>query len=340
MQNRLFTLFDIPFPSYFFLLLAGVLFCTAIGTLWAKRVGQDPDVIVDLGLMGLLVGVIGARVMHVLVDGYFWDYVHLCSNPSLVEWKITRAECLRDQYAEGWLFGIGSHPHGPLGNWDAVKEVCRPVVPATLSGRIDLCMSWAKFWAGGLTYYGGFIGGTAAAWYLLRRDRFPFWKAADMAAIAIPVGIGFGRMGCLLAGCCFGKPHGGHLGLVFPPRSPASEFQHRIGLIDSPFQASLSVHPTQIYESAAAFTISAICALYVHGRKRYDGQVFFSFLGLYAFARFMLEFLRSDDRGGVLGLSTSQWIGLGMLGVAFAAHRWFAARAENRPTPPVALKSA
>jgi phosphatidylglycerol:prolipoprotein diacylglycerol transferase len=340
MQSRLFTFLDIPFPSYFFLLLVGVLFATAMGSVWAKRVGQDPDVIVDLGLMGMLVGVIGARILHVLADGYFWDYVHLCTDPAVVEWKITRAECLRDQFSDGWLFGIGSHPHAPLGNWDEAKQVCRPIVPEGLGGRIDLCMSWAKFWAGGLTYYGGFIGGTAAAWYLLKRDRFPFLKAADMAGITISTAIGFGRMGCLLAGCCFGKPHAGHLGLVFPPNSAASEFQHRTGLIDSPFLASLPVHPTQIYESAACFAIAAVLLLYVHGRKRYDGHVFLAFLALYALARFALEFWRSDDRGGFLGLSTSQLISLALFAVAVAAHRLFVSRAENRATPPAALSSA
>lgn len=331
MQSRLFTLLDIPFPSYFFLLLAGFLFATTMGAVWAKRVGQNPDVVVDLGLAGILMGVLFARLMHVLADGYFWDYVHLCTDPSRVEWKVTQAECLRDQYVEGWLFGIGSQPHGPLGTWNAAKQVCVPIVPSDTWGRVDLCLAWAKFWSGGLTYYGGFIGGTIGAWYLLKRDRFPFWKAADMAGMVIPVGLGFGRMGCLLAGCCFGKPWASRFALSFPPQSPASEFQHRVHLLQSPMEPSLPVHPTQIYESAASFAISALLIFYVHGRKRYDGQVFVAFLALYAVARFTLEFWRSDDRGGFLALSTSQWIGVGLVAAAFAAHRVLAMRAEIAP---------
>jgi phosphatidylglycerol---prolipoprotein diacylglyceryl transferase len=331
MQSRLFTLFDVPFPSYFFLLLSGVLFATAMGAVWAKRIGQDPDVIVDLGLAGLLMGVAGARILHVIADGYFWDYFHLCTDPSRVEWKITRAECLRDQYLEGWLFGLGGQAHGPLGAWDAVKQVCKPIVPADALGKVDLCMSWAKFWSGGLTYYGGFIGGSLGAWFLLKRDRFPFWKASDMAGMVIPIGIGFGRMGCLLAGCCFGKNWHSHWALSFPPHSPASEFQHRAGLLESPFEPSLPVHPTQIYESAACFGIAALLILYVHGRKRYDGQVFLAFVALYAAARFVLEFWRSDDRGQLIGLSTSQLIGLGLVAAAVASHRILAMRAEVAP---------
>jgi phosphatidylglycerol:prolipoprotein diacylglycerol transferase len=80
------------------------------------------------------------------------------------------------------------------------------------------------------------------------------------------------------------------------------------------------VHPTQVYESFAALMISAFCILYVQGRKRYDGQVFVTFLALYAATRFVIEYFRSDDRGGWLFFSTSQWIGIGMLAAAAAIH--------------------
>jgi phosphatidylglycerol:prolipoprotein diacylglycerol transferase len=113
-----------------------------------------------------------------------------------------------------------------------------------------------------------------------------------------------------------------------------------VGLIDSPFDASLPVHPTQLYECAAVFAITAVLLLYVHGRKRYDGHVFFAFLGLYAIARFLLEFFRSDDRGAFLGLSTSQLISVALLAIAFAGHRWFLSRSELRLSATPALKSA
>ena len=297
MQGRLFTLFEIPFPSYFVLLLTGFLFATIAGALWAKRVGQDPDVVVDLGLAMLLAGVVGARLLHVIADGYFMDYVHLCTDPSKVDWKVTRDECLSPRYA---------------GVWDAAKSVCHPT-------ETD-CFAWAKFWAGGLTYYGGFLGASAAAWYLMKRDRFPFWKAADMAGMVIPIGLGFGRMGCLLAGCCFGTPTSARWAMTFPSHSPASESQFKAGLLGSPFESSLPVHPTQVYESLASFAIAAVLILFLHGRKRYDGQIFLGFVALYALARFVIEFFRSDDRGGLLGLSTSQLIGLGLVAAVVGVH--------------------
>lgn len=297
MHPELFDLAGISFPSYFVFLLTGFLVATAVGALWARRIGENPDCIVDLGLAMLLAGVAGARILHVLVDGYFWDYVHLCTDPAKVDWPMDQGECLSAAVA---------------GRWDAAKGVCHP--------QVADCFAWAKFWAGGLTYYGGLIGASFAAWYLLKRDRFPFWKAADMAGITIPLGLAFGRMGCLFAGCCFGSPCSLPWAISFPWHSPASEEQFRDHLIPTVRQWSLPVHPTQIYESAASLAIAIFCALWLHSRKRYDGQVFAASLALYAVARFVVEFFRRDDRGGLVGLSTSQLLGIAMLGVALAIH--------------------
>jgi phosphatidylglycerol:prolipoprotein diacylglycerol transferase len=304
-RPELFRVFDVAFPAYFLLLLSGFVFATAIGTLWARRIGHDPDVVVDLGLACLLMGVVGGRLMHVVADGYFWDYVHLCTDPSKVDWKVEQALCAT-RYK---------------GVWDAAKGVCHPV-------ETD-CLAWAKFWAGGLTYYGGFIGASLMAIGLLKRDRFPFWKAADMAAFAIPVGLGFGRIGCLLAGCCFGLRSESSFAMSFPPHSPASEAQFKLKELASVRDWSHPVQPMQIYESAMSLGVAAFCLLWLHGRKRYDGQVFVAFLGLYALGRFVLEIWRADDRGGIAGLSTSQLVGIGMVAVAVAIHR----RLGGKPAP-------
>ncbi|MEB2313481.1 MAG: prolipoprotein diacylglyceryl transferase [Sorangiineae bacterium] len=314
MHGQLFSLFGVGFPSYFVLLLTGFIFATAVGALWARRIGQDPDVVVDLGLAMLLAGVAGARILHVLADGYFWDYVHLCTGPlDKIDWSITQAECLSPSYG---------------GAWDAAKNVCHPT-------QTD-CFAWAKFWAGGLTYYGGLIGATVAAWYLMKRDRFPFWKAADMAGLTIPIGLGFGRMGCLLAGCCFGKVwEGGPLAMVFPSHSPASEMQYQQHLIGSPLFESLPVYPTQVLESLGSLLIAVLLIWYLHGRKRYDGQIFLAFIALYAILRFVLEFFRDDARGGALGLSTSQLIGLALVAAVVVLHRALVARVTGG-SPPAA----
>lgn len=306
MRPQLFTFLEIGFPAYFVLLVTGFLFATMMGAMWARRIGEDPDVVIDLGLAMLLAGVVGGRLLHVVADGYFWDYVHLCTGDvQLVDWHITENECISPNYK---------------GTWDAARGVCHPSQAHGALERIDQCLTWAKFWAGGLAYYGGFLGASVGAWFLLKRDRFPFWKAADMAGFAVPVGLVFGRMGCLLAGCCFGVQSSSPLALVFPERSPASEWQAKAGLLPSRFVPSLPVLPTQIFESAACLGIAAFCLLWLHPRKRYDGQVFVAFMALYALARFVLEFFRSDDRGGLVGLSTSQLIGVGLAALAGWLH--------------------
>jgi phosphatidylglycerol:prolipoprotein diacylglycerol transferase len=300
----LFSLFGYDVSSYMLLIAVGFVFATAMGALWVRRVGQNPDVIVDLGLASVVAGLVGARLLHVFADGYFWDYVHLCTDPSRVSWPVLKSECL------GRLDGI----------WDAQASVCHPQ-------RAD-CWSWAQIWGGGLTFYGGFVAATIAAWWLFRRDRFPFWKGVDMGGMMVPIGLGLGRLGCVMVGCCFGRTCDLPWALTFPSHSPASEWQFRQKLLATPIDESLPVHPTQLYESLAAFAIAAITILYVQGRKRYDGQVFVAFCVLYAVSRFVIEFWRSDDRGGLLWLSTSQWIGIAMLLVGLGIHY---GRAWRRP---------
>ncbi len=316
MQPRLFTFFDFPVPSYFIFLVTGFMLATACGALWAKRIGHDPDVVVNLGISMLIAGVIGARLAHVLFDGFFWDYVHLCSEPAKVAWRISREECLAPAPGD-CLFGGGGEVTGV---WDAAARVCRP--------RAADCWAWANIMAGGLTYYGGFIGASAVAVWQLGRDRFPFWRAADMAGMFVPLGLGYGRMGCLLAGCCFGRTCDLPWALRFPAHSPAVDKQVELGLLHSTFERSLPVHPTQIYESLGCLVLAAVFILRLHRRKRYDGQVFLAFVAGYATLRFLLEFLRNDDRGGWLGLSTSQIIGIALVGLSLSIQ----ARVKRRHT--------
>lgn len=305
MHPELFRLFGISFPSYVVLLISGFLFSTALGAIWARRIGEDADVIVDLGLCTLLAGGAGARILHVIADGYFWDYVHMCTAPALVDWPIDKGECVSSAFR---------------GIWDPVRGVCHP--------RSADCFAWAEFWTGGFTYYGGLVGGSIAAWFLLRRDRFPFWKAADMAGFAVPLGLVFGRLGCLMAGCCFGAACALPWAVSFPAGSSASEQQFKSHELANSHMWSLPVHPTQLYESLVCWILAAVCLVWIHPRKKYDGQVFAASIALYAAARCALEVFRRDDRGGFAGLSTSQLLGVALIPCAAAVH--FGRRGASR----------
>lgn len=280
-------LFGEPIPAYFTLLMMGFALATMQAVRWAKRSGFDHEVIIDLGLVAVIAGVLGGRLLHVVADGYFWDYVHLCTDPSLVIWKVVESssECAS-------LDGV----------WDTAGGACH--------AQARDCFAWAKFWNGGLAYYGGLIAATVAGVWFLRREGFPLGHGVDAVGAALPLGIVFGRLGCYFGGCCFGVHTDGPLGVVFPAYSPASETHYRAGLLASKALPSLPVHPTQLYEALGCLLIGGVLTFAVHPRKRFHGQVLLLFLGAYAVLRFLIEYLRADERGALLGLSTSQFIGV------------------------------
>lgn len=285
MRPTLFEIFGQPAPAYFTLLLVGFALATWIGAKLSKRMGLDYDTYIDLGLFSVIMGVIGARALHVIADGYFWDYVYWCIDPTKVEWQITQSQCTQAE-----------------GIWNAAKQICEP------AGRD--CFAWAAFWRGGLAYYGGLIAASAFGVWFLIKEKFPLYKGIDFAGMGICVGLFFGRMGCFLGGCCFGVQTDHAFGLRFPPWSPASESQWKAGLLPAPHLESFAVHPTQLYEALGCLLIAAFLMLIAHPRKRFDGQVMLLFLGLYSVLRFVLEYWRADDRGELFGLSTSQLIGI------------------------------
>jgi phosphatidylglycerol:prolipoprotein diacylglycerol transferase len=300
------SLFGESIPAYFVMLMAGFATATMLAARMAKQQHLDHEVIIDLALLSLLGGVIGARILHVFADGYFWDYVHLCTNPDLVVWPSV---------------GSANECQQLAGRWDVAAHACHAVTRD--------CFAWAEFWNGGLAYYGGLVFASITGILFLRREKFPVGKGVDFVGAVIPLGICFGRMGCFLGGCCFGLPSRSPLALSFPAGSPASYEQAELGLIADKMLPSLPVHPTQLYESIGCLAIAAWLLLRVHPRKRFDGEVMLLFLLAYAVLRFGLEYLRADDRGALFGLSTSQWIGLLIAGGCAALWRPLARRSER-----------
>jgi len=150
----------------------------------------------------------------------------------------------------------------------------------------------------GFVFYGGFAAGAAAFFLYCRRHNLDFLKAADRFAPALPLAHAFGRLGCFLAGCCYGRPTGGHFGAVFT--DPMCEVQ--------PNYLGVPLHPAQLYEAAGNFIIfGGLVWLSRRGKVRPGGTLFAAYVLAYSVLRFATEFFRGDDRGGAwLGLSPAQ----------------------------------
>lgn len=189
------------------------------------------------------------------------------------------------------------------------------------------------FSRGGLVWYGGFIGGVVAFTWQVRRRGLPMATLFDTAAPGLALAYAFGRMGCFLVGDDYGLPTDGPLGMVFPRDaaipSTAGYLRSVGGEIPSgvPDAALVPVHPTQLYEIAAALAIFAVLRAASRRLALAPGRLFAMYLALYGVERFLIEFLRAKDDRLLIGLSTSQFVSLALIGAA--AYVW-----TRRRKPP------
>jgi phosphatidylglycerol:prolipoprotein diacylglycerol transferase len=152
----------------------------------------------------------------------------------------------------------------------------------------------------GGVFYGGLIAAVVVALIYLRRHKLPLWTTTDVFAPGIALGHVVGRMGCLLAGCCFGRPTSVPWAVTF--RDPAAAVN-----VGTPL--GIPLHPTQLYEAAAELLILAFLLLWERRGRPFPGRTFWSYMLLYGVSRFIIEFYRGDPRGMVFdALSTSQFV--------------------------------
>ncbi len=288
---------EVVFPAYFTLLTVGFALAILLSHREAGRQGIDQGKILDFNLYMVLFGVLGARVLHVVADGHLMEYLNTCLAPELVRMAGNMpGQCTTDAQC------------GPLNLCNTAAGHCHP--PRD-------CLLALKVWRGGLTYYGGFLFAAAFGLFYIKKHNLPRWKVGDLAGFGLPLGLFWGRMGCFLNGCCFGKVTDGALGMVFPRGGAAWRHQLRAGVIQAGALAPHPVHPTQLYSALTNLGIFFICYFVIRPRKRFDGAVFWWFVILYTVSRSALEFLRDDDRGVLWGvLSTSQLISIPLIGAA------------------------
>ena len=194
--------------------------------------------------------------------------------------------------------------------------------------------AWLDF-GGGIVAYGGFLGGTLGAGLAFARTPAGFLRYADVVSPGVALGIGLTRIGCFLNGCDFGMPTARAWGVRFPRDrvlgpglpvgwSPAWEQHYRTGAslggetVTAASAWSLPVHPTQLYESALGLALFVLL-LALRRRRPFPGAVFLALVAGYGLGRAAIEAFRGDAlRGLVLGLPTSQFLGLATAALALS----------------------
>ncbi len=150
----------------------------------------------------------------------------------------------------------------------------------------------------GFVVYGGVMGGALTTYIICKIKKLKFVDYFDLMLPSVALAQAFGRIGCFLAGCCYGRETESFIGITFTH----SDFAPN----------GVKLLPTQLISSAGMFIISAVLFLYARKERR-AGRVGALYMILYSIGRFLVEFLRNDYRGEVGFLSTSQFISLFIL---------------------------
>jgi len=152
----------------------------------------------------------------------------------------------------------------------------------------------------GGVFYGGLIAAVTVALVYIWRHRMPMWTTTDVFAPGIALGHVVGRLGCLLAGCCFGRPTSVPWAISFHDPSAFATSGTPLGV---------PLHPTQLYEAGAEALILVFLLAFERRGRTFPGRTFWSYMLLYGVSRFIIEFFRGDPRGTVFdALSTSQFV--------------------------------
>ena len=240
MRYILFEIGPITIYSYGFMIALGVLAAFVVADYRAKKSGLIEDHIYGLGLIGLVGGFVGAKLLFFLTE-----FQSIMEDPSILL-----------HLSEGFVV------------------------------------------------YGGIIGGILGAYIYLKIKKLPILTYFDTAVPSLALAQGFGRIGCFLAGCCYGRETSCWYGVTFH---------------DSPFAPNgVPLIPTQIISSMADFA-HFFLLLYISKKSKTKGMVTACYVIFYSIGRFLIEFLRNDPRGSVSVLSTSQFISIFMLAAGIIA---------------------
>ncbi|MCX7943802.1 MAG: prolipoprotein diacylglyceryl transferase [Deltaproteobacteria bacterium] len=286
MKPVLFYISDFSVHSYFFFLAIGFLIASLIGIVEFRKKGLPIKNFIDLAIIIVIFGMIGARLMHVVAE----DIPH-------------------DVYCSKKLNRCGPDPNKlkKEGGDDVVKEFNRG--EKILKFYMAYPSRIFNIFKGGLAYYGGFILGTIAALIFMRMRKMDMLFTSDTIGYGTALGLFFGRIGCFLNGCCFGYQTESFIGVHFPKGSAAFAELANAGIVSRARDLQTPpLIPTQLFEAFFALGLFGYLYFFLRTRKKYDGQIIIQFVIIYAIVRFLLEFLRNDNRGIFLNLLSSSQI--------------------------------
>lgn len=357
---------EVPINSYGFCIMVGFLLGAWICTRRARPLGLNTDIVLDVTIIAMIFGIIGSKIFWAIeskswmevgrgnvldfLDGGFNPVGGLILGPVpyLFWWWRARAEEKIELFS--WKNGV------LLGLTVLFAVVgCR----AWHLWQHHPDYSWKLFtsWQSGFVWYGGLVLGIPAGTLYAKMRGQSVAVVSDLCAPSVMLGLGFGRIGCFLNSCCFGKttdfllgtkyPHHPRRSLIsaeYPPGTSAPVTQpwdahYDAKLIKADATHSLPIHPAQLYETAACFAIFFLTSWYWKKRRDHPGETILLMIVLYGFWRFLAEFLRADPERSafsVLGMSTSQTFAV--VSVVVAGIWFYFLRTKPQPAPVEAPK--
>ncbi|RPH49292.1 MAG: prolipoprotein diacylglyceryl transferase [Planctomycetota bacterium] len=333
----------LPINSYGFAIMVGFLLCSWIAVKRAAPLGIKSDFILDLGIIAMIAGILGAKINYLLQYGdelkgmgqSLWGDMGLNPLGALILGPIPFAF---------WFWRMKtSGEKVVLFSWQSGVLLVLTLFLALMGTRALYLYNhsneynWEVFkrWQSGFVLYGGLIAGVAAGVLYIKMRGQSVAVLADLSAPSIMLALAFGRIGCFMNGCCHGQKGDSFLCMSFPANSPASVQQGK------PYEKSLPVHPTQLYETAAALAFFFFLSWLYNKKRKANGEIFLIMGMLYAAWRFVIEFVRGDKRPQWLGeLSYSQVVSIVLFAVAgiwlFLLRSRPPAEAPPQPPPPPA----
>jgi phosphatidylglycerol:prolipoprotein diacylglycerol transferase len=280
----------------------------------AARVGIHPDRLVINYLAAAVGGLLGARVLYTASVVFGTGLSFLLGGAFLAGWAVAGTIWARRQAESG---GSGLVPVLASIGGTAVLALGALALQGQLAVAADFAVQVVSLGSGGFAVYGGVLGGAVAVLLLSQAMGLNGWKAADLAAPAVLLGMSVGRLGCFFAGCCHGAvapigddptgllPEGllhGQVWLssVFP--FVTLEFHDGVGrLLHQP------LYPTQLLEFSLNGVLAGLLAWrWLH--RRFDGEIAALALIVQPPARMLSEAFRADERGYAFTFSVSDTV--------------------------------